>query len=83
MTRLDWQFHRVINGAARSRQLLSLIRQAVRLIPSNFLEVIQVHEHDQLLRALRDRQAQRAREIGEQHVLGAGKSLAGWLAANS
>ncbi len=81
---LNWQFHRVINEAARSAQLLSLIRQAVRLIPSNFLEVIKVHdssEHDQLVRALRGRQTQRAREIAEQHVLAAGKSLAEWLAA--
>lgn len=82
---LNWQFHRVINQAARSRHLLSLIRQAVRLIPSNFLEVMPVHDHDehhQLLRALRGGQAQQAREIAEQHVLGAGKSLAEWLAAN-
>ncbi|MGD0700650.1 MAG: GntR family transcriptional regulator [Trebonia sp.] len=81
---LNWQFHRIINEAARSPQLLSLIRQAVRLIPSNFLEVMPVHdssEHDQLFRALRGRQAQQAREIGEQHVLAAGKSLAEWLAA--
>jgi DNA-binding GntR family transcriptional regulator len=80
---LNWQFHRVINEAARSPQLLSLIRQAVRLIPSNFLAVMPVHdlsEHHQLLRALRGGQAQQARDIAEQHVLAAGQSLAEWLA---
>jgi DNA-binding GntR family transcriptional regulator len=80
----NWHFHRVINEAARSRHLLSLIRQAVRLIPSNFLTVMPVHdnrEHQQLLTALRAGHAKRAREVAEQHVLTAGKSLADWLTA--
>lgn len=80
---LNWRFHRIINEASGSRHLLSLIRQAVRMIPSNFLEVIPVHddgEHRRLLDALRDGQAHRAREISELHVLDAGRSLAGWLA---
>ena len=82
MVELNWRFHRVINQAAGSQQLLSLIRQAVRMIPSNFLEVMPVHdssEHDHLLRALRGGQAPQAREIAERHVLTAGKSLAEWL----
>ncbi|HEY3882648.1 MAG TPA: GntR family transcriptional regulator [Trebonia sp.] len=82
MTDLNWRFHRVVNTAAGSRHLLSLIRQAVRMIPSNFLEVMRVHdpgEHHLLLAALRDGQAERAREVAEQHVLAAGKSLAEWL----
>ena len=84
MVELNWQFHQVINQAARSQQLRSLIRQAVRMIPSNFLEVMPVHdsgEHDHLLRALRNGQGPQAREIAEQHVLTAGKSLAEWLSA--
>lgn len=71
--------------AARSRHLLSLSRQAVRLISSNFLEVIAVRdhsEHHRLLRTLRDGLPQQAREIAEQHVLTAGRSLAEWLNAN-
>jgi len=82
MVEANWQFHRVINGAARSPHLLVHIRQAVRLIPSNFLAVIPVHDHSDhqaLLRALRDHRASRAREIAERHVLVAGQSLAGWL----
>ncbi len=83
---LNWRFHRIINEASGSPHLLSLIRQAVRLIPSNYLEVIPMHdqtaEHDDLLRALRERRPQQARDIAERHVLAAGVSLAEWLAEN-
>jgi DNA-binding GntR family transcriptional regulator len=82
MVDTNWQFHRVINRAARSRQLLGLLGQAVRLIPSNFLEVMPVHnnsEHEQLLQAVRGGQPRRARVIAERHVLEAGRSLADWL----
>ncbi|HEY6790934.1 MAG TPA: GntR family transcriptional regulator [Trebonia sp.] len=85
MVDLNWRFHRVVNAAAGSQQLLSLIRQAVRMIPSNFLEVMPVHdsgEHHHLLQALRGRQAPQAREIAERHVLTAGKFLAEWLSGN-
>ena len=49
----NWQFHRIINEAADSKHLLSLIRQAVRLIPSNYLAVMPISandgiEHEQL-----------------------------------
>ncbi len=77
----NWRFHRLINTAARSPHLLALIRQAVRLIPSNFLAVMPVHdnkEHESLLAALRDRRSQHAREVAEAHVLSAGESLANW-----
>ncbi|UGQ15058.1 GntR family transcriptional regulator [Yinghuangia sp. ASG 101] len=83
---LNWRFHRIINEASRSPHLLSLIRQAVRLIPSNYLEVIPMHdqsgEHDELLRALRDGRARQARDVAERHVLSAGVSLAEWLSEN-
>jgi DNA-binding GntR family transcriptional regulator len=77
----NWQFHRIINQAANSQHLVALIRQAVRLIPSNFLAVIPVHdnsEHRQLLDHLRHGRANRAREVAEKHVLAAGQSLALW-----
>jgi DNA-binding GntR family transcriptional regulator len=78
----NWQFHRIINQAANSQQLLALIRQAVRLIPSNFLAVMPVHdnsEHQELLDDLRKGRAKHARDVAEKHVLTAGQSLAGWL----
>ena len=79
----NWQFHRIINGAARSGHLLSLIRQAVRLIPSNFLAVIPVDdqsEHQQLVHHLRAGDAHAARQMAEDHVLAAGRALVDWLA---
>jgi DNA-binding GntR family transcriptional regulator len=79
----NWQFHRIINQAANSQQLLALIRQAVRLVPSNFLAVMPVHdnsEHQELLDDLRKGRAKQARAVAEKHVLAAGQSLAGWLA---
>jgi len=84
----NWNFHRAINGAAGSKHLLSLIRQAVRLIPSNFLAVIPVRthdgsEHEQLMSHIRNGDAARARAVAERHVLAAGESLASWLAEQS
>jgi DNA-binding GntR family transcriptional regulator len=81
----NWQFHRIINEAGGSKHLLSLIRQAVRLIPSNYLAVIPVRahdgiEHEQLLHYLTRGDAAAARAVAEQHVLAAGASVAGWLA---
>ena len=81
----NWQFHRIINEAADSKHLLSLIRQAVRLIPSNYLAVMPVRthdglEHEQLLHRITDGDAPAARAVAEQHVLAAGASVAGWLA---
>ena len=79
---LNWRFHHIINTAAGVPHLRSLMRQAVRLIPSNFLAVIPVHnqaEHDELLDCLREGDAMRARRVAEQHVLGGGEALAKWL----
>lgn len=82
----NWRYHRTVNEAAGSRQLMILIRQAVRLIPSNYLTVISVHdadEHEQLLAHLRMREATAARILAERHVLSVGESLAAWLSAQS
>jgi DNA-binding GntR family transcriptional regulator len=57
----------------------------VHVVPSNFMEVFPEHEnhslddHGELLSALATRDAPRAREIAEHHVLDAGRSLATWL----
>jgi len=74
--------------AAHSKALLSLIRHAVRLIPSNFLAVVPVEldgdkDHSELLSAIRSGLAPQAREIAERHVLAAGEALARWLADGS
>ena len=85
----NWQFHRAIHRAAHSRRLMAQIRQAVRVVPSNFFAMFPEHEHNALdehqalVSALADRDADKARDIAERHVLDAGRSLAEWLEQNA
>ena len=64
---------------------MAQIRQAVRVVPSNFFAMFPEHEHNALdehqalVSALADRDADKARHIAERHVLDAGRSLADWL----
>ncbi|MGV9408565.1 GntR family transcriptional regulator [Nocardia sp. NPDC003693] len=84
----NWRFHQQIHRTAHSRRLLTQIKQAARVVPTNFLRVFPeheqnaLHEHDQLIDALTARDAIRARDIAERHVLDAGRSLAEWLRRN-
>ncbi|MCV7282463.1 GntR family transcriptional regulator [Mycolicibacterium flavescens] len=81
----NWRFHQEIHRAAHSPRLLTQIRQAARVVPTNFLTVFPEHEkhslseHEDLLAALASRDSDSAREIAEHHVLEAGRSLADWL----
>jgi DNA-binding GntR family transcriptional regulator len=81
----NWQFHREIHRASHSRRLMAQIRQAVRVVPSNFFGMFPEHEHnaieehEALVAALADRDVDKARHIAERHVLDAGQSLADWL----
>jgi DNA-binding GntR family transcriptional regulator len=81
----NWHFHREIHRAAHSRRLMAQIRQAVRVVPSNFLAMFPEHEHHSLedhqalVSALADGDAEKARSIAERHVLDAGHSLASRL----
>jgi DNA-binding GntR family transcriptional regulator len=81
----NWLFHQELHHAAHSPRLLAQIRQAARVVPTNFLTVFPDHEkhslseHEELLDALADGDAERARSIAERHVLDAGRSLADWL----
>lgn len=83
----NWQFHQEIHRAAHSPQLLIQIRHAARVVPTNFLTVFPDHEHhsledhQKLVTALADRDAEASRAIAERHVLDAGRSLAEWLGA--
>lgn len=78
----NWRFHREIHHAAHSRRLLAQIRQAVRVVPSNFFATFPEHEHNALeehvalVSALADGDAESARDIAERHVVDAGHSLA-------
>lgn len=85
----NWRFHQEVHRAAHSPRLLTQIKQAVRVVPSNFLRLFPDHEqhslddHDQLIAALGARDAGRARAIAERHVLDAGRSLTEWLERNA
>lgn len=84
----NWRFHQEIHRAAHSARLLAQLKQAARVVPTNFLTVFPDHEkhsldeHDQLLDAIADRDSEQARDIAERHVLEAGRSLATWLEQN-
>ncbi|PJE24961.1 MAG: GntR family transcriptional regulator [Mycobacterium sp.] len=81
----NWHFHQKIHRAAHSPRLMAQIKQAARVVPTNFLTLFPDHEkhslddHRELLDAFADRDTGRAREIAERHVLDAGRSLAEWL----
>ncbi len=81
----NWRFHQEIHRAAHSPRLLAQLRQAARVVPTNFLTLFPDHEkhsldeHDELLEAIAKRDSDRARSIAEIHVLAAGQSLASWL----
>jgi DNA-binding GntR family transcriptional regulator len=81
----NWEFHRAIHEAAHSRRLMAQIRQAVHVVPSNFLAMFPEHEHNlledhqALVAALADGDAEKARDIAERHVVDAGHSLASRL----
>jgi DNA-binding GntR family transcriptional regulator len=81
----NWNFHREIHRAAHSPRLMAQIRQAVRVVPSNFFAMFPEHEHhaleehQALVSALADGDAENARDIAERHVLDAGHSLASRL----
>jgi len=53
--------------------------------PTNFLTLFPEHEkhsldeHDELIEAIADHDAERARSVAESHVLEAARSLASWL----
>src|ERR1700748_3016699 len=76
----NWNFHQRIHRAAHSPRLMTQIKQAARVVPSNFLALFPDHEkhsldeHRQLLDALGEKDAARARSIAARHVLGAARS---------
>jgi DNA-binding GntR family transcriptional regulator len=84
----NWRFHQDIHRTAHSPRLSAQIRQAARVVPSNFLTLFPEHEehaldeHEQLIDAIAAHDTTAARTIAERHVLDAGRSLADWLGAD-
>jgi DNA-binding GntR family transcriptional regulator len=86
VVRANRRLHRAINQAARSPRMLTYLRQAVRVVPGNYFELVPEQErrsrreHAALLDAMERGEAAAARSIMEAHVLTAGEALGGWLA---
>jgi DNA-binding GntR family transcriptional regulator len=83
----NWRFHRALNLASGSPRLLTFLRQAVRVVPTNYFELFPEQEdrardeHAALLAAIERGDGASARSIAEAHVLRAGEALGDWLIA--
>lgn len=83
------RFHRAVNRAARSPRLLTFMRHAVGMVPTNYFELFPEQEetsrkdHAALLDAIARRDAPTARAVAEAHILHAGEALGDWLRAQA
>ena len=81
----NWQFHRAVHRASGSPRIVTLIRQTVGVVPTNFFDVFPDQEqhsaadHDELVAALARRDGAAARAAAERHVTDAGAALARFL----
>ena len=82
-------FHRSINQASHSPRLLALIRQAARLFPDQFYDVVpeqlsaSLQEHADLVAAIVARDPERARSMMETHFHDASERLRQHLAGGA
>jgi DNA-binding GntR family transcriptional regulator len=85
----NWRFHRAVHRASGSPRILTLIRQTVGVVPTNFFDVFpdrgqhSADDHDQLVAALAGRDGAAARVAAEGHVTDAGVALARFLEQGS
>jgi DNA-binding GntR family transcriptional regulator len=81
----NWRFHRAVHRASGSPRILTLIRQTVGVVPTNFFDVFpdrgqhSADDHDELVEALAQHDGGRARLAAERHVTDAGRALARFL----
>jgi len=81
----NWAFHRAVHRASGSPRIVTLIRQTVGVVPTNFFDVFPAQEqhssedHDALVAALARRDGAAARAAAERHVIEAGAALARFL----
>lgn len=77
----NYDFHRAINRASHSARLSVLIAQTARLFPSDFFEAIpqqipcSLPEHDEIVRAIEERDATRAKSLTQSHFQQAAQLL--------
>ena len=81
----NWRFHRAVHRASGSPRIVTLIRQTVGVVPTNFFDVFpdrgqhSAADHDELVEALARRDGPAARLAAERHVTEAGQALARFL----
>jgi DNA-binding GntR family transcriptional regulator len=81
----NWRFHRAVHRASGSPRIVTLIRQTVGVVPTNFFDVFpdqgqhSAADHDELVAALARRDGAGARLAAERHVTDAGAALARFL----
>ncbi|MGH9010384.1 MAG: GntR family transcriptional regulator, partial [Acidimicrobiia bacterium] len=67
----NWRFHRAVHRASQSRRIVTLIRQTVGVVPTNFFDVFpdrghhSATDHDQLVTALERHDGITARTVAE------------------
>ena len=82
----NWRFHRAVHRASGSSRIVTLIRQTVGVVPTNFFDVFpdqgqhSAADHDDIVAALARRDGPAARIAAERHVTEAGEALARFLA---
>ena len=85
----NWRFHRAVHRASGSPRILTLIRQTVGVVPTNFFDVFpdqgahSTADHDELVAALARHDGLAARTTAERHVTEAGAALARFLEGNA
>lgn len=81
----NWRFHAAVHRASESRRIVTLIRQTVGVVPTNFFDVFpdrgqhSAADHDELVDALARRAGPSARVVAERHVSEAGIALSRFL----
>lgn len=85
VVRLNHQFHRRINNAARSVRLANLLRSTVQHVPLSSYGSIEgwaqssVHDHTPILEAMRSRDPEAARTAMSRHIRNTGDQLVTYL----
>lgn len=86
---LNWEFHRMVNRAARSTRLNALLRQLSSSIPHAAFELVDrwptraLTDHGQILKALEDRDEEGAAELMYRHIEDGSKHMIAMLEERS